>query len=312
MTATHRPHGDTAAAPGRDATAPQEIPARGWLAILRRTRVEAKRDDLPLLAAGVAFYALLSLVPALAAMVSVYGLVADPADVDRQVGDALAAAPAEVRELVSEQLRAVTDQSQGGLGLTVAIGVLLALWSASSGMKHLIGAINVAYDEEETRGFVALRLRALLLTLGAIVFAVVAVGLLALAPGGIVAALVRIPLLGLGMLVGLAVLYRYGPDRDEPRWSWTAPGTIVAVVGWLVGSALFSLYTATSGSYAETYGALGAVVVLMLWLMISAAVIVVGAEVNAEAERQTARDSTVGEERPLGTRDAHAADTVAG
>jgi membrane protein len=294
------------------ATTPQEIPRQGWIAVLKRTKEESKQDNLPLLAAGVAFFALLSLVPALAAVVSLYGLVADPADVDRQVGDALAAAPTEVRDLVSEQLSSVTQQSQGGLGLTVVVSLALALWSASSGMKHLMTAINVAYDEEETRGFLALRLRALLLTVGAILFAVVAIGLLAVAPGGIVLAVLRFPLLGLGLVAGLAVLYRYAPDRDEPRWSWTAPGTIVATVGWLVGSLLFSLYTATMGSYAETYGALGAVVVLMLWLMLSAAMVVVGAEVNAEAERQTAEDSTTGASRPLGERDAVAADTVAG
>ena len=305
MAATHAPtRSDDAESQGRDAETPQEIPKEGWFRVLKRTRAESKHDNLPLLAAGVAFYALLSLVPALAAMVSLYGMVADPADIDRQVGDALAAAPSEVRELVSQQLESVTGQSQGGLGLTAVVSVVLALWSASSGMKHLMSAINVAYGEEEGRGFLALRLRALLLTVGAIAFAVVAIGVITAVP-------LLFPILGVGVVAGLSVLYRYAPDRDEPRWSWTTPGTIIATVGWLVGSALFSLYTATSGSYAETYGALGSVVVLMLWLMLSAAVIVVGAEVNAEAERQTAEDTTEGPERPLGTRDAYAADTVA-
>jgi membrane protein len=237
--------------------------------------------------------------------------VADPAAVARQVGESLAAAPAEVRELVSEQMSSVTQQSQGGLGLTAAFSVVLALWSASSGMKHLMAAINAAYDEEETRGFLALRLRALLLTVGAIVFVVTTVGLLTVAPDGIVVTVLRVPLLGLGLVVGIAALYRYAADRDAPRWAWTAPGTIVAAVGALGGSLLFSLYTSTMGSYAETYGALGAVVVLMLWLMLTTAMVIFGAEVNAEAERQTARDSTVGRERPLGARGAYAADTVA-
>lgn len=310
MAATHsRARSD--ASPGRRASAPQKISGKGWVEVLKRTKDESKQDNLPLLAAGVAFFALLSLVPALAAVVSVYGLVADPADVDRQVGEALAAAPAEVRDLVAQQLESVTSQSGGGLGLTVVVSVLLALWSASSGMKHLMTAVNVAYDEDETRGFVTLRLRALLLTVGAIGFAVVAIGLLTVAPGGIVVDVLRFPLLGIGLMIGLAILYRYAPDRDEPRWAWTAPGTIVATVGWLVGSLLFSLYTSTMGSYAETYGALGAVVVLMLWLMLTAAVIVMGAEINAEAERQTVRDSTEGQERPMGARGAFAADTVA-
>jgi membrane protein len=320
MAAAH-PHVRTETPRGRDATGPREIPRRGWVDVLKRTKDEAKADNVPLLAAGVAFYALLSLVPGLAALVSTYGLVADPADIDRQVSDSLAAAPAEVRNLVSEQMTAVTQQSEGGLGLTVVLGILIALWSASSGMKHLMTAVNVAYDEEETRGFVALRLRALLLTVGAIAFVIVAVGVITVVPallddtslGGaarLTISILRFPLLGLGLMAGLAVLYRYAPDRDEPRWGWTAPGTIVATVLWLVGSALFSLYTSTMGSYAETYGALGAIVVLMLWLMISAAAVVIGAEINAESERQTVRDSTEGRSKPLGARDAYAADTV--
>jgi len=322
MAATH-PHPRADESPrGRDATEPREIPRRGWFDVVRRTKTEARRDEVSLLAAGVAFYALLSLVPALAALVSIYGLVADPADIDRQVADSLAAAPAEVRDLIAEQMSSVAQQSQGGLGITVVVGILLALWSASSGMKHLITAIDVAYDEEETRGFVALRGRALLLTVGAIAFVAVAVGVITVVPallddtslggaGQLAVSILRFPFLGLGLMAGLAVLYRYAPDRDEPRWGWTAPGTIVATVLALVGSVLFSLYTSTMGSYAETYGALGAVVVLMLWLMLMAAAVVIGAEINAEAERQTARDSTTGPEQPLGQRDAYAADTVA-
>ncbi|QYG92289.1 YihY/virulence factor BrkB family protein [Iamia sp. SCSIO 61187] len=321
MAATH-PHAPSeTTGRGRDATAPREIPRKGWVDVLKRTKDEAKADNVPLLAAGVAFYALLSLVPALAALVSTYGLVADPADIDRQVSDSLAAAPEEVRNLVSEQMTAVTQQSQGGLGITVVVSILIALWSASSGMKHLMTAVNVAYDEEETRGFVALRLRALLLTVGAIAFVIVAVGVITVVPallddtslGGaaqLTISILRFPLLGLGLMAGLAVLYRYAPDRDEPRWTWTAPGTVVATVLWLVGSLLFSLYTSTMGSYAETYGALGAIVVLMLWLMISAAAVVIGAEINAESERQTVRDSTEGRSKPLGDRNAFAADTV--
>jgi len=296
---------------GRFATEPREITRRGWVEVLKRTKAESKQDNLILLAAGVAFFALLALVPALVALVSVYGLLADPADVERQVTEAMATAPAEARELVEQQMSAVADQPRQGLGVALAFSVLLAMWSASSGMKHLIAAINAAYDEEETRGFVALRVRALLLTVGAIAFAAAAVALLTVSPGGIVVAIVRFPVIGIGLMAGLAVLYRYAPNRNEPRWSWTAPGTIVATVGSLVGSLLFSLYTAAMGSYAETYGALGAVVVLMLWLLLTAAMIVLGAEINAEAERQTVEDSTDGPPRPMGQREAYAADTVA-
>lgn len=306
---------------GRAAEKPQAIPAPGWKDILKRTKDEAKQDNVALLAAGVAFFALLSLVPALVALISVYGLVADPADIDRQVSDALAAAPAEARELVQKQLKSITDSSEGGLGTTAVIGILLALWSASSGMKHLISAINAAYDEDETRGFLKLRGTALLFTVGAIVFVVVAAGVITALPSvladtsmgdaaRITMSILRWPLLGVGLMAGLAALYRYGPDRAEPKWTWTAPGTIVAVVLWLVASIAFSIYTANFGSYGETYGSLGAVVVLMLWLMISAAAVIIGAEINGEAERQTARDSTEGGDEPMGQRDAYVADTL--
>ncbi|HYI61264.1 MAG TPA: YihY/virulence factor BrkB family protein [Acidimicrobiales bacterium] len=308
---------------GREADRPQDVPARGWRDILLRTKEEVKGDSVVLLAAGVAFYALLSLVPGLVALVSIYGLVADPADIDRQVGDLLSAAPAEVRDLVSEQLGSITDGSRGGLGVAAVVGVLVALWSASSGMKHLITAINTAYDEEESRGFLKVRGLALALTVGAMAFLVVALGLIAVLPaalaetslGGaarVAVSVLRWPLLGLGLLAGLAILYRWAPDRDNARWAWTAPGTIFATVAWVVASIAFSIYTANFGSYGETYGSLGAVVVVMLWLLISALVVVVGAEVNAEAERQTRRDTTAGRPKPLGRRQAVAADTVGG
>lgn len=306
---------------GRQADRPRQVPAKGWKDIVVRTGQEAKADNVVLMAAGVAFFALLALVPALIAIVSIYGLVADPSDVSSQVDDALSAAPSEVQDLVGAQLTSVTEQSSGGLGLGLALGVVLALWSASGGMKHLMTAINEAYDEEETRGFVALRGTALILTLGAIVFVIAAVGVITVVPAlledtalgstaALLVSLLRWPLLGAGLVAGLAVLYRYGPDRDEPRWTWTAPGTLVAVVLWLLASILFSVYTSSFGSYGETYGSLGAVVVLMLWLMISAATVIIGAEINAEAEHQTRSDTTVGSPRPMGTRDAEVADTV--
>lgn len=314
-------HGE-AAERGRTATDPREVPARGWREIALRVKDEAKADNVALLAAGVAFYALLSLVPAMVALVSIYGLVAEPDEVRDQVDDLLAAAPAEVRDLVGQQLEGVTTSSPGGLSLAVGAGLLVALWSASSGMKHLMSAVNVAYDETETRGFVRLRGTALALTVGAVAFVAVALGAIAVVPAVVedtalgdparwAITILRWPVLGLGLLVGLAVLYRLAPDREDARWVWTGPGSVFAVVAWLIASGLFSLYTSNLGSYGETYGSLGAVVVLMLWLMISAAVVILGAEINAEAERQTVADSTDGQPLPLGERGAVAADTVA-
>jgi membrane protein len=306
---------------GRGAESPREVPPRGWKDVLVRVMRQVKSDNVPLLAAGVAFFALLALVPSLVALVSVYGLVAEPADIQRNIEDALAAAPTEVQDLVSSQLSSIVESEPSGLRLGAIVGLALALWSASAGVKHLIGAINVAYDEDEGRGFFKLRGLALGMTLGAILVAAVALGVFVVLPATLdgggsegtartALLIVRWPLLALVALAVLAVLYRWSPDRDRARWRWVSPGAIFATVGWVVASIGFSIYTANFGKYNETYGALGAVVVVMLWLFISAYVVIAGAELNAELERQTAVDSTTGPSRPLGERQAYAADTV--
>ena len=306
---------------GRHAPSPTKIPAAGWKDVAVRVKEEAKQDDVSLLGGGVAFFALLALVPALVAIVSIYGLFANESTVVRQVGDVLGAAPHEVRDLVTAQLRSIVTGSAAGASVAAVLGVVVALWSASSGMKHLIGAINLAYDEDENRGFVRVRAISLAMTVGAIVFLVVAFGIIAVLPAAsskaglgaaarILIGVVRWVVLLAGMMVGLSVLYRYGPARDEPKWSWASPGAIFATVAWIIVSLLFSLYTANFGKYNETYGTLGAIIVVMLWLYLTAVVIILGAELNAELERQTERDTTKGPDRPLGQREATAADTV--
>jgi membrane protein len=300
---------------------PTEIPGRGWKDILARTKAETKADNVALLAAGVAFFALLAMVPALVAFVSVYGLVASPSEVTNHVADLLGAAPREVRDLVEEQLQSVTEGGNSKAGLGAVLGVLISLWSASSGMKHAIEGANMAYDETETRGFVRLRSVSLLMTLGALVFGTVAITLVAILPAALAETplgdparlafnFLRWPLLAVGCALALGVFYRYAPDRDEPRWRWVSPGAVVATVLWLIASIGFSVYTANFGKYNETYGSLGAIVVVMLWLFISAFAVIFGAELNAEIERQTAKDTTDGRPQPMGRRDAYAADTV--
>jgi membrane protein len=306
---------------GRLADRPSAIPVRGWRDVALRVKREIKRDDVPLLAAGVAFFALLALVPALVALVSLYGLVADPADIQRNVDDVLAAAPTEVRDLVQSQLSSVVESSPQGLRLGALAGLVVALWSASSGMKHLIAAVNRAYGEDETRGFIRLRGLSLILTVGAVVALLVALYALIVAPNSLseegsssvlrtTLLVVRWPLLAVAAMCGLAVIYRYAPNRDEPRWNWVSIGAVFATVVWLAASVGFSIYSANFGRYNETYGALGAVVVMMLWLYISAYAAVAGAELNAELERQTARDTTTGRPEAMGRREAHAADTL--
>ena len=285
-----------------------------------RVKDECKRDNVVLLAAGVALFGLLAMVPALVALLSVYGLVADPDRIDEQLVDALGSAPEEVRDLISQQVRDIGDASSGAV-VAVIVGIVLALWAASSGMKHLIEAVNIAYNEEETRGTLKVRGLSLVFTLGAILFVIAAFSAIALLPaliassdlgtaGRVLVSVVRFVVLFAGLLVALAVLYRYAPDRTEPKWSWTSPGAVFAAVLWVLGSLLFSIYTANFGRYNETYGALGAVIVVMLWLLLTALAVTLGAELNCELERQTARDTTTGDVRPLGTRDAYAADTL--
>ena len=305
---------------GRTADSPTQIPPQGWMDVLKRTLKQVKSDNVPVVAGGVAFYIFLSLIPALLAVILVYGLVANPEDVRRQIGDYVTALPNDARRFILDQLEAITKQDTGGLGVGLVVSVLTAIYSASKGMQGLIAALNVAYDEEETRKFVKLRLTTLGLTLAVIVGGAAGIGGMALlgtvaeslgAAGGIALTIVRWPLLAAFLVLGLAALYRYAPDLDRAKWRWGTPGAILATSLWVVGSVGFSIYATVAGNFQESYGALSGVFVTMLWLLLSAYVIILGAEFDSEAERQTARDSTTGPRSPLGQRDAYAADTVA-
>jgi membrane protein len=305
---------------GRGADTPQEIPAKGWMDIAKRTAKEVKADQVPLLAAGVAFYILLALFPAIIAGVSIYGLVADPQTVRDQINRLAETLSPETAKLIGTQIQQVTSSAGGALGLATVIGILTALWSASSGMKALITGVNLAYDESEGRKFVKLRGLALVLTLGAMVLLAVALALIVGFPAvpdswptvlQWTAAILRFVLLAVLLLAGLAALYRYAPDRDKPKWGWASPGSVVATVLWVLASVGFSIYVNAFGNYNKTYGALAGIIILMFWLYLTAFVVLVGAELNAEMELQTAKDTTAGPEQPLGERDAHAADHVA-
>ena len=305
---------------GQGADTPQEIPAKGWKDIAKRTLKEVKADQVPLLAAGVAFYVLLALFPAIIAGVSIYGLVADPQTVRDQINRLAQTLSPETAKLIGTQIQQVTSSAGGALGLATVIGILTALWSASSGMKALITGVNLAYDEPEGRKFVKLRGLSILMTLAAMVLLGVALALIVGFPAvpdswptvlQWTAAILRFVLLAVLLMAGLAALYRYAPDRDKPRWSWSSPGSVVATVLWVLASVGFSIYVNAFGNYNKTYGALAGIIILMFWLYLTAFVVLVGAELNAEMELQTAKDTTAGPEQPLGDRDAHAADHVA-
>jgi membrane protein len=312
---------DNGHAAGREAERPSEIPPRGWFAILRRVKAEVKWDNVTLLAAGVAFYAMLAIFPAIIAVVTVYGMVADPDQVKTQVGELAKSLPAGADELLEDQLTNVVNAGRQALSIGLALSLLALLWSVSSGVQGLIKSLNVIYDEKETRGFVKLRGLSLLLTLGAIVVAVVALALITVFPGVIdglglgragqvAASVARWVVLAVLVLLALGVVYRLGPDRANPRWRWVSAGAVVALVLWLLGSVGFSYYVDNFGKYNQTYGALAAVIILLLWLFLSSFAVLFGAELDAEIERQTARDTTTGPDRPLGRRDAEVADTV--
>jgi membrane protein len=314
----NRSNGDAA---GREAKRPSEIPSRGWFAVLKRVKAEVKEDNVTLLAAGVAFYAMLAIFPAIIAVVTVYGMVADPAQVESQVSEFAKSLPSGADQLLTTQLENVTSAGRQSLSIGLVLSLLAVLWSASSGVQGLVKGLNLVYDERESRGFLKLRGLSLLLTLGAILMAVVAIALVAVFPavigdlglgqaGELAASIARWVVLALLVLSALAVLYRHAPDRANPRWRWVSGGAVVALVLWLLGSIGFSWYVDNFGKYNQTYGALAAVIILLLWLFLSAFVVLLGAELDAETERQTARDTTTGPERPMGERDAEVADTV--
>jgi len=308
--------------PGGRAETPVQIPPRGWWQVLKRAFKESSADNAPMLAGGVAFFAFLAVFPALIAALTLYGLVADPVQIQQQMQSLSGALPDASRQLISEQLTAVTRTSGGALTVGLIVALLAALWSTSSATGNLITAVNLAYDEEETRNFVKVRATALGLTFGAIVFVLVTLALVAVVPvalnvlglgvvGRVVAQVVRWVLLIGVVIVGLAVVYRVAPNRDGARFGWVTPGALVAAALWVLGSAGFSLYVSSFGNYNKTYGALAGVVVLMLWLYLTSYIVLLGAEINAEAERQTERDTTKGEPAPMGQRGATAADTLA-
>ena len=305
---------------GRAADSPKEIPAKGWKDIAVRVKRQLKEDNVGLIGAGVAFYSFLALFPALIALISLYGLLVERSQVREQVESLLTSVPEEQKAVITTQLQELTDGSKSGLTLGLVISVLVAIWSASGGMRALMTGLNIAYDETESRKFVRLRLLSIGLTVGVLLFTIIAltavIGIPAAfdagEPIGVVLGLLRWPLLGALLVAGLAFLYRYAPDRDKPQWTWASWGAGIATALWLLMTIAFSFYVSSFSDFNKTYGTFAGVVVLLTWMSLTAYIVLVGAEINAEIERQTAHDTTTGPERPLGSRDAYAADTVGG
>lgn len=306
---------------GRRSGSPFKIPWAGWKDVFWRTYQRINDDRLLATAGGVVFFGLLAVFPAVTALVSSYGLFADPSTISANLQTLATMLPEGSFQIVQDQVARVVSKGNTALGATFLFGLVLAIWSANAGVKSIFDALNVAYEEREKRSFIHLNLvslvftvggiAALLLMVGAVVAFPLALDHLGLAPESkLIVALARWPLLFVILLAALAILYRFGPSRDPPRWQWLSIGAVTAAILWIAGSALLSLYLSKFANYNATYGSLGAAIGLMMWMWMSAIVIMFGAELNSEIERQTLRDTTAGRPKPLGSREAVAADTV--
>lgn len=306
---------------GRQAKSPAEIPMRGWLDIGWRLIQNVQQSYLDLIAAGVAFYYLLALFPALAAAVSMYGLFLDPRVISAQIEEMSRFVPPDALAIISTQTNKLVETTNATLSVSFLFSLALALFSATKGMSALIKGFNVAYKEKERRGFFKLTLINYSLTVIMMLYFLLAVTVVAGVPivlhwlrvdaelqSGLL--LVRWPILFVMAYLGLEILYRYGPCRENARWRWLSYGSFIATSCWILICTGFSVFVQTLGNYAETYGSLGAVIVLLLWFWLSALMILVGAEINATIEHQTKQDTTTGAAKPMGERGAYVADTL--
>lgn len=287
---------------------------KGWAAIIMAVVQRISRDNLTLVAAGVAFYAMLAIFPAIAAFISIYGLFADPASVQAQLNNLGTFLPTEVLTLLEGAVTSFASKGRTQLNMAALIGFVLALWSAKSGMSSLITGLNIANDAEEKRGYVMQEITAISLTLFGVILAILALGAVAVVPavtklfaleGPVRLALEwgRWPILAIVIELAFAVIYRFGPCKARPKWRWITMGATVATLFWLLGSAAFSFYVSHFGGYDKTYGSLAAVVILLLWLWVTALVILIGAEIDAEltaTQGQGARPVPPKDEKPVG------------
>ncbi len=306
---------------GRDALLPWHIPPRGWRDIALRFAGNLQKDYIQLIAAGVAFYFILAAFPALAALISIYGIFADPAVLAEQFELMRRFLPPDAFGILASQIARIASAGQGVLSLSLFFSLLLTTYSATKGMRALVQGFNIAYKETEKRNFLKLNWLCFWLTLVLMIYFMVSLSLVAGLPA--IVQLIPMPEIVSGLLLllrwpllmtiafgGLAILYKYGPSRRRPRWRWITFGSAGATLLWIAASSVFSLYVSNFAAYNETYGSLGAVIILLMWFWISALAILVGAEINATIEHQTARDTTVGPERPMGSRGAYVADTL--
>ncbi|QFT93153.1 hypothetical protein FIU86_09875 [Roseovarius sp. THAF9] len=305
---------------GQSANHPTEIPRRGWWDILLRVKSKIVADHVSVVSAGVAFFGLLAIFPAATTLISISGLLLDPSDVASQLEALVAMLPQNAAAIIEEQVLQVTGGDETATGFAALFGLLLALYGATKGMMTLMEGMNIAYDEAEKRGFILLYATGIALTLLVIVGLIIAIGAMIVLPAligylglpeTVETAIIWLqwPLFTFLTVLGLSVLYRFGPSRANARWRWVSPGAVVATILWLIGTVGFSIYVQNFGSYNETYGTLGGVIILLTWLWLSSFIVLAGAELNSEIEHQTRKDPTTGPAQPEGQRGAVKADT---
>jgi membrane protein len=306
---------------GRTAAAPSEVPLRGWKDIAWRIYRNFTEHRIMANAAGVAFYVLLAIFPAMAALVALYGLFAQPSDIAQHVDDLSGFLPGGATDVIRDQLTRISAQPNSTLSFAFLIGLAISLWSANAGIKAIFDALNVVYNETEKRSFFRLNLVSFAFTISILSFLLIAFGAIAILPllterigvsaaSAWVVAVAKWFLLFVAVSLVVALIYRFGPSRPQPRWTWISWGSVLAAILWLVTSVLFSWYAAHFGSFNQTYGSLGAIVGFMTWIWLSTIVILLGAELDAEIEHQTARDTTTDAAKPMGARGAYVADTL--
>ncbi|XSG82573.1 MAG: YihY/virulence factor BrkB family protein [Methyloligella sp. ZOD6] len=308
---------------GRKARVPSQIPLIGWIQIAHRVWHESGRDNLSVVSAGCAFYALFAIFPALSGLISLYGLMASPATVEQHFSILDALLPEQAYQMVEQQIHRLAATSSQSLGYSLALSLGLALWSTSLAAQAMFAALNIAYEEEERRSllgyyfgasiFAVIGILGGLLMLLAIIYVPTWIDVLGFSePFEQIVRIARWPFLAVITLLALALLYRYGPCRRPANWHWVSVGSAFATAFWLLASGGFSLYVANFAHYDRIYGSLGAVIILLFWLYLSFYIVLLGAEINAELELQTAEDTTIGRSRPMGQRGAFVADHVAG
>jgi membrane protein len=306
---------------GRLAASPSEIPPKGWKDVLLRVYSNFGEHRIMSLGAGMSYYSILAIFPALAALVAIYGLFSDPGTIAKHLDQAAGFVPSGAIDVAREQLTRVTSTGSRTLGWTFTIGLAISLWSANAAMKALFDTLNIVYGEREKRGFLKLNAISLAFTFAGIAFVLLALGAVVIVPvvlnylglsefTDLLVRIARWPAMFVVLALGLASIYRFGPSREAPRWRWITWGSSAGAVLWIIASVLFSWYAANFGSFNKTYGSLGAVIGFMTWLWISAMAVLLGAEIDAELEHQTAQDTTTGAAKPMGRRGAHVADTL--